>query len=365
MKRALVSGMLAVTLMLTAASSVVATAEENLAAEPFLLYMSTTGSASNTGLTPASPLPTLEAVESRLLEYSPQTDVEIHIEPGTYVAPETVWTTYVYGHSISFMPSGYSFGDPRPTMPVFRSDDTTGYWLRARLEPADQGGTTDLRFYYLMVSGYSYGGLKIEGPIGSPNGIRIPTRNGMNGNTIYGMRFDRIGEIHNASGDIGYGGLTLQNSDDNWVRNNHFTRLENSYYWRHEIHGIYLAHGADDNLIESNAFSEINGGPIRVRNTSDDNVIRNNTFTNTGYAPMGFYSEWFCGEHCLVTYPDTDPECGSFGNQFYENTLGPSYPGTTLGQQYRMPADLTEIGRPGCVRDSQEPWLRTWDNIRP
>jgi hypothetical protein len=324
--------------------------------------MAPDGAATNTGLTPSSPLPTLAAVQTRLREYDPQTDVEVHIAPGTYVAPETRWWTYIYGHSISFMPAGWSPGDPAPTRPVFQGTGSDEYWLQARLSGTDMGGTTDLRFYYLQVRDYRRGGLTLAGRVDNSSGVRVPDGPGVNGNTVYGMRFERMGDVY-VPGAPGFGGLTLINSDDNVVRNNHFVRLENTQVNLSAVHGVYLAHGSDHNVVDSNVFSHITGSPVRVRNSSDENVFHGNRFSYTSYSPVGFYSEWFCDDACAAENASPQ-ECGSFGNRFYENELGPSYPGTHLPQQWRDPKDLTEIGPPACVRDSQEPWVRARDNTR-
>lgn len=330
---------------------------------PFLLYMAPDGAAANTGLTPSSPLPTLADVQTRLRKYDPQTDVEVHIAPGTYAAPETRWWTYIDGHSISFMPSGYSPGEPAPKRPIFQGTGSDEYWFQARLSGSDMGGTTNLRFYYLQVRDYRRGGLTLAGRVDNSTGVRLPAGEGVNGNTVFGMRFERMGDIY-VPGAPGFGGLTLINSDNNKVRNNHFVRLENTQVNLSAVHGIYVAHGSDNNIVENNVFSYITGSPVRVRNGSDSNVFRGNKFDHTSTGAVGFYSEWFCDPACAEASPSSVLECGSFGNRFYENTLGPSYVGASLPLQWRDPKDLAYIGPAGCVRESQEPWVRSRGNTR-
>ncbi len=63
------------------------------------------GSDSHTGLTTASPILTLTRAQQVLAQKKPNTDVQVRIDEGTYVAGETDWTFYIPGHTISFMPA--------------------------------------------------------------------------------------------------------------------------------------------------------------------------------------------------------------------------------------------------------------------
>ncbi|WP_405090253.1 hypothetical protein OG767_21655 [Micromonospora sp. NBC_01392] len=146
-------------------------------------------------------------------------------------------------------------------------------------------------------------------------------------------------------------------------QNNHFENLENPAPDEGLIHGIYLSHGASNNLISNNAFRWISGGPMRVRNDSNGNLVRENLFTRTSVDPVGFFSEWSCSQSCATTY-NQPAECGSHGNVFEYNTLYDGYDGKWLPSWHRTPAGADYVGPAGCSNDG-EPWLETRSNVRP
>ncbi|MGC4893817.1 right-handed parallel beta-helix repeat-containing protein [Micromonospora sp. DT31] len=331
---------------------------------PFTIYVATHGDDGNNGLTLADAVATLDGAEQVLAAAAPSTDVEIRIAPGEYVAPTTYWHTLVAGHTISFLPLAYNYSGSLPPdgRPVFRSDGTPGYWLQAGLPTGHPGGDTKLRFYYLDITGYGAGGLAIVGPTATVGGLKRPVGNGMNANTIYGMRFHHMGKKYSTD-PVGYGGLIMWNSRNNTIRNNHFENLENPAPDARLIHGIYLSNGASDNLISNNAFRWISGGPMRVRNDANGNLVRDNLFTRTGEPNVGFFSEWSCDRACATTY-NQPPECGSHGNVFEYNTLYAGYDGKWQASWSRTPAGADYVGPAGCSNDG-EPWLVTRGNVRP
>lgn len=342
----------------------VLTAAPAAAAVPFTIYVATHGNDSNSGRTLALAVATLERAEQVLKAANPATDVEIRIATGQYVAPTTRWDTFIAGHTISFLPVNYSYTGSLPPggRPVFRSDGGPGYWMWANLPAGHAGGDTRLRFYYLEVTGYGTGGLAIVGPTATVNGLKRPSGPGMNGNTVYGMNFHTMGTAHSTD-PTGYGGLVMWNSRNNTIRNNHFNDLENDAPDGGLIHGIYLSHGASDNLISNNSFRWITGGPVRVRNDSNGNHVHHNTFTRTSVDPVGFFSEWSCDLACASRY-NQPAECGSHGNVFEYNTLHTGYDGNWLPSFHRKPSDPNYIGPTGCSNDG-EPWLVTRSNTRP
>lgn len=356
-----------VSMVMVASTAFAAAAPAASAADdPFTLYVAPNGSGSNDGLTPSTPVASLEQAEYRLTQHDPDTDVEIRIAQGTYTVERTMWRTYVPGHTISFLPIDYTYNNSLPPggRPVFQSDATGGYWFWAELPANHPGGDTGLRFYYLEVRGYSRGGLAIVGPTAAVNDRRVPVGAGMNGNVVFGMRFDTNGSLHNAA-STGYGGFVAWNSSHNSIRNNHFVRLENAAHEYNLIHGIYLAHGASHNLIEDNAFRYITGHPMNVRNDSNSNLVRENVFQRTGYPAGGYFSDWSCGVECAERY-DQPLECPSHGNEFRYNTLESSYEGGWMAAFIRQPGGPDYIGPPGigCTNDGQV-WLQTSGNIRP
>lgn len=327
----------------------------------FTVYMSPSGVDTNDGHTPGSAVRTLARVQQVLAAERPRSDVEVRINQGTYVAPETAWSFYVTGHSVSFMPIDYEVGESRDGiagLPVLRSSGTAGWWLSARLPSGHGGGDTNLRFYYLQVEGYSTGGLYIGGGYSTnAQGISVPSTAGANHNTLYGMVFQNLGSKYNPSG-LGYGAVDLVNSSDNSIRNNHFRSNENNGPDAALIHGIYLAHWSKRNTIASNRFSFITGGPMRTRNDSNDNDIYANTFERTGGAA---YSEWFCDAACSASNPGQGRECASHGNFFHNNSLVSSYSGNALTVWALTPAGIDTTGGAGCDNQGQKR-LRTDGN---
>lgn len=332
------------------------------AAEVFVVYLSPTGSDGADGRTPATAVRSLVRAEEILRAAAPQTDVEVRIAQGTYVAPRTYWRYYVPGHTISFMPIDYEYGDGAADIagrPVFRSDGTAGFWFSARLPSGHSGGDTNLRFYYLQVERYSSGGLEFNGgTVTDSNGVRRPATAGVNRNTVFGMVFRELGTRYN-SASTGYGGIDAVNSSDNLIENNHFLYNENAGSDASLIHGVYLAHHSSRNVVRNNRFLRITGDPMRTRNDSNNNDIYGNTFERTGrYA---YYSEWFCDTACQASNPGNPRECASHGNVFHDNDTISGYAGGAVSLWELTPAGLDYAGGTGCTNDGQ-PRLRTYGN---
>src|SRR4051794_17166122 len=111
-------------LMAVAAGAVgVATAASGPAAaggSGFTVYLSPTGNDSADGLSAATAILSLQRAEAVLKAAQPSTDVEVRIAPGTYQEDPMKWHTYVPGHTISFLPVGYDYGDGTGVVrPVF------------------------------------------------------------------------------------------------------------------------------------------------------------------------------------------------------------------------------------------------------
>jgi hypothetical protein len=278
-----------------------------------------------------------------------------------YVAPPTNWQFYVPGHTISFMPVDYEYGDGADGIagrPLFRSNGTGGYWFAARLADENPGGDTNLRFYYLQVERYSQGGIMLSGGTQTnAQGVTVPSNAGMNHNTVFGMMFQNLGSKY-ASGSA-YGGITAINSSDNRIQNNHLLHLENTGSASGQVHGVYLAHWSKRNVITGNRFLYITGEPMRTRNDSNDNDIYGNSFERTGTA--SFYSEWFCDASCVADNPGHGRECASHGNFFHDNTTISGYNGSHISWWGLQPADNNYAGGAGCDNEGQ-PRIRTAGN---
>jgi hypothetical protein len=313
----------------------------------FRVYLDPQGSDGNDGTAPERAVRSLPAAQRVISAARPGSDVEVRIKQGIYVAPPTEWTTYVPGHTITFLPLDFEFGEERDGIsgrPIFRGDGSKGFWFRAGQPSAGRHGDTRLGFYFLQVENYSAGGIAFDGGTalaGRP--VSAPAGAGPDGNTVYGMVFRGLGSRHVRSG-VGFGAIDLINSDHNIIQNNTFWYLENIGNSREAtlIHGVYLSHHSSDNLITGNSFHRISGDPIRTRDNSNRNRIFNNTFKRTG--ANAYFSDWF----------DTDEgaarvECASRGNEFYSNQLISGYHGS-IEEWWTNPLGAGYAAR-GCGND--------------
>ena len=352
------------------------------AATVFTVYMSATGSDTRDGLTPATAVRSLIRVQQVLVEHGPATDVEVRVAQGTYVAPPFhTWRFYVPGHTVSFLPIDYEYGEGISGIagrPVFRNARTTtgtypsGFWLQPRLptdptHPLYGGGTSGLRFYYLQVELYSAGGVSIFGDSErdvADERYTPPLRRqgsaGLNGNTFVGMRFANLGNKWATGAAFGYGAIVLTNSSGNRVDNSHFSYVENLNPAENLIHGLYITHFSSDNTVSRNLFTYVSGDPIKVRDRSNVNTIEANTFTRAGR--LSFYRDEFCDTQCARDN-DIERQCASYHNRFFDNKLVSDYDGDNSSGTWTLsPPGLTYAGAAPCAIPAGDVRLRTGGN---
>jgi hypothetical protein len=333
----------------------------------------------------------------------PTTDVEVRIMGGApYIAPPMscppinpnddpakrrrdealCWRFYVPGHTISFMPIDYEYGEDRngiAEMPIFRnarnSDGTypNGFWLQPRLptdknHPLYNGGTSGLRFYYLQVEYYSLGGVSIDGHSERDDDderynppLRVRAGAGLNGNTFFGMVFTNLGTRYAGDAEkFGYGAIVLTNSSNNKIENNHFVRIENKRPHEVHIHGLYITHFSSNNSIRNNQFVKNSGEPVKVRNMSNFNAVEHNTFIESGV--KSFYRDEFCNQQCAIEHKQSR-QCASYHNRFFYNKLISDYRGGDSSESWTLePPGLTYPGMAGCSIPAGDQRLRTGGN---
>nr|WP_198151287.1 right-handed parallel beta-helix repeat-containing protein [Kibdelosporangium sp. MJ126-NF4]CEL14159.1 hypothetical protein [Kibdelosporangium sp. MJ126-NF4] len=351
------------------------------AVDVFTVHMSASGSDSADGLTPATAVKTLVRVQQVLRDAQPDTDVEVRIKQGTYVSPPMHdWRFYVPGHTVSFMPSDYEYGEGESGIagrPVFRNtgDKPAGFWLQPRLpkdktDPLYDGGNSGLRFYYLQVEQYSAGAVSVYGDSErdiadetySPP-LRKQGSKGLNGNTFFGMVFTHLGSKWAPCGTdcYGWGAIVLTNSSGNRIANNHFLNIENHGNYGGHIHGLYVTHFSSDNTMSANRFSYINGDPVKIRDRSNFNTVEDNTFTRTGR--LGFYRDEFCDAACVKEHPKIERQCASYHNRFASNRLISDYDGDNSSEAWTLsPPGLTNAGGTPCTIPAGDQRLRTAGN---
>jgi hypothetical protein len=209
----------------------------------FTIYLapaSKGGSDSHTGLTTSSPILTLARAQQVLQQKKPDTNVQVRITQGTYVAGETDWTYYIPGRTIAFMPVNYVLGQGRPAGgdQVFSETSKHFWWWFHALEPSaataplHNGGTSGLQFYYLAIEGYA-NGIGLDGQTGHPSvnsqGLYIKPSSGLNGNSVKGMTFQNVGDKYGPGPGIdGFGAILLTDSSNNIISNNTFDNIENT-----------------------------------------------------------------------------------------------------------------------------------------
>ncbi|SEL44851.1 Right handed beta helix region [Pseudoxanthomonas sp. GM95] len=276
-------------------------------AQATTLYLSPSGSDSNTGATAATALKTLKGVLTRVKAAAPTDAIDIVVAEGTYVGQSVLWT-YFNGQPITFAPPAGA-----TTKPVFDGGGADLSWFVME-DSADAAIATNLHFIGLTVTNY-WLGLDLGREKAAGN----------RGNEVRDMLFERIGGAYSSGPPMGYAALRLRNSSGNSITGNRFHGVKNSASADSDgdgvnedltgyIHAIYAAHNAHDNVIADNDFSQVSGDAIRTRNGSDDNLIEGNRFIAAG--KYSAYSDWIA---------ETGDECASQGNQFKDNTVGDGY----------------------------------------
>jgi parallel beta-helix repeat protein len=343
----------------------------------FTVYMTPReegGMDTNDGCSPETGVITFMRVEEILRNAHPTTDVEVRITQGVFYTNPHVWTFYVPGHTISFLPLDYDYGnDDFAGRPIFRNPGENGgpflpgKWMYAILpgdprHPLYNGGTMGLRFYYLTVDCYDGGGISIDGDRGAGDRgrdtedetydppLRQPGSNGHNGNTVFGMIFNRIGTECVGNVSNGYAGIVLTNSRNNRIENNHFQRFEDVGPSR--VHGLYITHFSSQNRITRNRFFDVSGQGVKIRNQSNDNVISGNTFIQSGWT--AYYLDQFCDAACVQALEDAGHtngvrQCASYGNQFVDNHLVSDHNNGQALEYKLEPPGQQHAGEEGCA----------------
>lgn len=276
-------------------------------AQATTLYLSPSGSDSNSGASAATALKTLKGVLTKVKAAAPTDAIDIVVAEGTYAGQSVIWT-YFNGQPITFAPPVNA-----TTKPVFDGGGADLTWFTME-DSADAAVPTNLHFIGLAVTNY-WLGLDLGRDKAAGNSH----------NEVRDMLFERIGGAYTSGPPMGYAALRLRNSSFNTIAGNRFHGVKNSGAADSDgdgvnedltsyIHAIYAAHNAHDNLIEDNEFNQVSGDAVRTRNGSDNNLIQGNHFIDAG--KYSAYSDWIA---------NTGDECASQGNLFKDNTVGDGY----------------------------------------
>lgn len=349
------------------------------ASRVFTIWVSPQGSDLADGATPDRAVASLGRAQSVLFAAHPDSDVEVRIESGLYLAPPVGrWRFYSPGHTVSFLPAGYQPGGSRPCprdRPVFQNKpDAVGHypadtWLMPSLPtegPLHHGGVSGLRLYCLRVDHYGASAISIDGSTGVDRATSPPLTTraglGLNGNVIENMQFTETGNKWAAGAHFGYGGIVLTNSSDNVITDNTFSRIENAPPDGGYIHGLYITHFSSRNLITGNTFTDVSSDVIKIRDRSDRNQVSDNTFIRAG--THSYYRDEFCDLDCAATH-HMSRQCASAGNAFTGNRLVSNYrgePGTAVSYS---PSGPLYPGAPPCALPPRVTRVIASDNSGP
>jgi len=275
------------------------------------IFVKPNGDDSNSGLTYNNAVLSLKKVQEILYQLSPETDITVIIDKGTYYPKQVTWT-FTNDKKIIFTAKEIA------SKPIFDGSEAGhGAWFVLK---SSEGKNTNLNFKYLKIQNF-LGGVTLRGD-------RDNKESGWNGNNhFYEMHFHNIGSKYTSTQAIGYSAVGISNSRNNSVVNCTFTNIENNGTIGEErlIHAIYLSHYASENLIVQNKFVNNSGGPIRTRDESNFNIIKENSFIEA--AGKAFYSEWYCDKSRLDYCTKPSGECESYGNEFLNNDCNKGYRG--------------------------------------
>ncbi|KAI0812127.1 pectin lyase fold/virulence factor [Xylaria sp. FL0064] len=273
------------------------------------LYMSPSGSDSNTGASATSALKTLKGVLTKVTAAKPTDAVNIVVSEGTYLSQVVTWT-YFNGKPITFSPPVGA-----GTKPIFDGEGTGLTWFTMG-DSAAASVPTNLHFIGLTVTNYWLG-----------LDLGCDKAPGNSFNEVRNMLFERVGAFytHGLPNLKGYAALRLRQSSNNTITGNRFHGVKNSNAADSDgdgvnedltayIHAIYAAHNSRGNVISDNEFNQVTGDAVRTRDGSDDNLIEGNRFITVG--KYSAYSDWIA---------DTGDECPSHNNRFKDNTVGDGY----------------------------------------
>jgi FG-GAP-like repeat len=246
----------------------------------------------NSGLSPQDPILTLkkaqEIIDSHDTEEQPLLGrVEVRIAPGRYHAQTVTWTQTHAERTIVFMP----VHGPTTPRPVFDGCPPQGECPGGTFFTLDHdaGQRTNVHFEYIRVENYQWA-VVLQG---NRNAAGASNSN----NRIYGCYFYRIGNLFNPSLSRSTAVVSLVNSDDNLIRNNHFIDIfnvtdEGEPSGDNSLHAVYNAHMSDRNVISYNRFQSVASDPVDIRDNSRDNLIVHNIFTRTGNNAAAV--DWYC-----------------------------------------------------------------------
>jgi len=259
--------------------------------------------ATGTGLSQTDPAGTLGQVQSTIQANNPgAVDIQVRMAPGQY--NETGTVNWQISH-VEFLPWSYNGGG----WPAVEA--AGGY-------PVIDGRCSTTNYIVdIFGSHVTFTYIKLQNRL---SGL-IQPQPGTTGDYFYGDYFTRVGNAYCPGTSPGYGAVLPYGTTDWSIVNCHFVDLVNSVTNSEggpgQIHGIYAEHHATGGIVESNAFQDISGDPVRLRDGVNGTTVSNNKFTATGN--RGYIGDW---------YSISTGESPSYSNVGSGNTWGGYYDNT-------------------------------------
>ncbi|HJR89056.1 MAG TPA: right-handed parallel beta-helix repeat-containing protein [Aeromicrobium sp.] len=275
------------------------------------LWVSSSGSDSNSGLSADRPLRTLQRANDLLCQTRCSgigKNVKVILASGTYPNATTVWSysdrtyaTQIVGQDV-----------------VMDGRHSTDWGLYI----APKNSRSNIQVFYIKWTRYLRGGVIIGGG---------------GHNRIYRNTFYRLGSYYSKKPETpAYAGIYLFDNRDTSIERSVFVDILNSGSGYGLEHGVYITHSSY-NRVTGSGFSNVGGDPIRLRDAANYNTISGNAFTNTGR--KAYISDWRCVSSATKTCPGPD-ESLSWHNSFRDNVLRSPHPWHSSGFTARYCYDL-------------------------
>lgn len=286
-----------ITLLLVSHFGTVAAGNQNI-------YLSSSGSDSNDGLSAKKPVASLQRALDVAIA-SPPTNVnaiKILVDEGGYLKQTAKTQGLPDGRKLEIRP--LNANKPRPK---FDGDGAGGTWLSVN---SARGIPSRIGVYGLEIANF-------ETAL-SLNGNRDDTTKGSGENVIRNNVFVNIGQIARNGAKPSTAAIRLVNSDRNMIFRNKFINIRNNERCA-LLHAVYVAHDSTDNVIEDNNFESSCGDAIRFRDASHRNIVKENTFVDAwDKAPV---SDWYCDGENREDCTKSAGECPSLNNVLEANKL--------------------------------------------
>jgi len=288
------------------------------------LYISSIGKDSNSGLSKKEAIYSMKKAESivRKKLSKKQSNVIIHIDSGVYKKQRTIWNFTMEDNNITFLGN-------KTNKPIFDGQGINATWLRVNYN--NHHTKTNIHVENIHVKNYARAIFL--------HGSKKNKSKKADNNVVKNCMFKNIGDKYSSS-KVGYAAISVMNSSFNVFENNKFINIENNktmcrtkknkkkcFNTDTLIHAFYFVYGSSFNHIKNNLFQNISGDAIKTRASANFNTVEHNTFKNI----RRMYQDWYA--HYVNVINEDIIECKSWGNTFFDNTIGSTYDKKTKAQR--------------------------------